>query len=387
MQKKKVAILGSTGSIGTQTLDVIASYSQLYEVYALTANNQVDLLIAQARRFQPEIVVIANEKHYPKLSEALADLPIKVYTGQQAICQVVQEDPIDIVVAALVGYAGLESTIHAIRAKKRIALANKETLVVAGQLIRQLTQKHSARIIPVDSEHSAIYQCCMGENNDLEKIILTASGGPFRTFTLDQLRTVTKEQALNHPNWQMGAKVTIDSASMMNKGFELIEAKWLFYEAAAKFEVIVHPESIVHSMVQFKDGSVKAQLGVPDMRLPIQFALSCPNRLPSNFERLDFAKIATLTFEKPDTSRFRNLALAIDAMDKGGNLPCILNAANEIAVDAFLHDKITFLGMSDLIDRSMQRVAFLADPQYEDYVSTDLETRRIATELLQTHSF
>ncbi|MBP8776814.1 MAG: 1-deoxy-D-xylulose-5-phosphate reductoisomerase [Bacteroidaceae bacterium] len=387
MQKKKVAILGSTGSIGTQTLDVIASYSQLYEVYALTANNQVDLLIAQARRFQPEIVVIANEKHYPKLSEALADLPIKVYTGQQAICQVVQEDPIDIVVAALVGYAGLESTIHAIRAKKRIALANKETLVVAGQLIRQLTQKYSARIIPVDSEHSAIYQCCMGENSDLEKIILTASGGPFRTFTLDQLRTVTKEQALNHPNWQMGAKVTIDSASMMNKGFELIEAKWLFYEAAAKLEVIVHPESIVHSMVQFKDGSVKAQLGVPDMRLPIQFALSCPDRLPSNFERLDFAKIATLTFEKPDTSRFRNLALAIDAMDKGGNLPCILNAANEIAVDAFLHDKITFLGMSDLIDRSMQRVAFLADPQYEDYVSTDLETRRIATELLQTHSF
>jgi len=387
MQKKKVAILGSTGSIGTQTLDVIASYSQLYEVYALTANNQVDLLIAQARRFQPEIVVIANEKHYPKLSEALANLPIKVYTGQQAICQVVQEDPIDIVVAALVGYAGLESTIHAIRAKKRIALANKETLVVAGQLIRQLTQKYSARIIPVDSEHSAIYQCCMGENSDLEKIILTASGGPFRTFTLDQLRTVTKEQALNHPNWQMGAKVTIDSASMMNKGFELIEAKWLFYEAAAKLEVIVHPESIVHSMVQFKDGSVKAQLGVPDMRLPIQFALTCPDRLPSNFERLDFAKIATLTFEKPDTSRFRNLALAIDAMDKGGNLPCILNAANEIAVDAFLHDKITFLGMSDLIDRSMQRVAFLMDPQYEDYVSTDLETRRIATELLQTHSF
>ena len=344
-------------------------------------------MIAQARRFQPEIVVIANEKHYPKLSEALPDLPIKVYTGQQAICQVVQEDPIDIVVAALVGYAGLESTIHAIRAKKSIALANKETLVVAGQLIRQLTQKYSARIIPVDSEHSAIYQCCMGENSDLEKIILTASGGPFRTFTLDQLRTVTKEQALNHPNWQMGAKVTIDSASMMNKGFELIEAKWLFYEAAAKLEVIVHPESIVHSMVQFKDGSVKAQLGVPDMRLPIQFALSCPDRLPSNFERLDFAKIATLTFEKPDTSRFRNLALAIDAMDKGGNLPCILNAANEIAVDAFLHDKITFLGMSDLIDRSMQRVAFLADPQYEDYVSTDLETRRIATELLQTHSF
>ncbi|MFA6873107.1 MAG: 1-deoxy-D-xylulose-5-phosphate reductoisomerase [Bacteroidaceae bacterium] len=387
MQKKKVAILGSTGSIGTQTLDVIASYSQLYEVYALTANNQVDLLIAQARRFQPEIVVIANEKHYPKLSKALADLPIKVYTGQQAICQVVQEDPIDIVVAALVGYVGLESTIHAIRAKKRIALANKETLVVAGQLIRQLAQKYSTRIIPVDSEHSAIYQCCMGENSDLEKIILTASGGPFRTFTLDQLRAVNKEQALNHPNWQMGAKVTIDSASMMNKGFELIEAKWLFYEAAAKLEVIVHPESIVHSMVQFKDGSVKAQLGMPDMRLPIQFALSCPDRLPSNFERLDFAKIATLTFEKPDTSRFRNLALAIDAMDKGGNFPCILNAANEIAVDAFLHDKITFLGMSDLIDRSMQRVAFLKDPQYEDYVSTDIETRRIATELLQTHSF
>lgn len=383
MRKKQIAILGSTGSIGTQALQVIAAHRDLYEVYALTANNQVDLLIDQAKRFMPEAVVIANESKYNLLKEALANLPIKVYTGSDAIAQIVESQPIDIVLTAMVGYAGLKPTINAIRTKKTIALANKETLVVAGDLINQLAQQYGAAIIPVDSEHSAVFQCLTGEmRNKIEKIILTASGGPFRNYTLEQLATVTPQQALNHPNWKMGAKVTIDSASMMNKGFEMIEARWLFGVKPQQVEAVIHPQSIIHSMVQFEDGAIKAQLGVPDMRLPIQYAFSYPDRLNSSFGRIDFDKITDLTFEKPDTKRFRNLLLANESMVKGGNMPCIVNAANEIMVDAFLRNKIGFLAMSDIINDVMQKISFIPTPSYEDYVETDKEARQLAQSLI-----
>lgn len=379
--KKQIAILGSTGSIGTQALQVIEEHPDLYEAYVLTANNKVDLLIEQARKFKPEAVVIANEDKYLELKEALSDLPIKVYAGTEALCQVVESKPIDIVLTAMVGYAGLKPTMSAIRAGKIIALANKETMVVAGEIINALANEYRTPILPVDSEHSAIFQC-LEVNNPLEKVILTASGGPFRTFTMDQLRTVTKEQALKHPNWSMGAKITIDSASMMNKGFEVIEAKWLFGVRPDQIEVVVHPQSVIHSMVEFEDGAVKAQLGVPDMRLPIQYAFSYPQRVRSSFDRLDFMKCHDLTFEAPDTKRFRNLALAYEALHQGGNMPCIVNAANEVVVASFLKDRISFLGMSDVIEKAMQRVPFIKTPTYEDYVSTDAETRRIAAELV-----
>lgn len=381
--KKQIAILGSTGSIGTQALQVIEEHPDLYEAYVLTANNRVDELIAQARRFMPEAVVIANEAKYAQLKEALADLPIKVYAGEEAICQIVQEEPVDMVLTAMVGYAGLRPTIHAIRARKTIALANKETLVVAGDLINDLARVNGTPILPVDSEHSAVFQCLAGETgNPIEKVILTASGGPFRTFTAEQLKTVTKEQALRHPNWDMGAKITIDSASMMNKGFEVIEAKWLFGVRPEQIEVVVHPQSVIHSMVQFEDGAIKAQLGMPDMRLPIQYAFSYPDRPHASFPRLDFAQCTQLTFEQPDTERFRNLALAYEALHRGGNMPCIVNAANEICVAAFLHDRISFLGMSRVIEQTMERVAFVRKPTYEDYVATDAEARRVAEEIL-----
>lgn len=379
--KKQIAILGSTGSIGTQALEVIAEHPDLYEAYALTANNRVDLLIEQARKFRPEAVVIANPDKYRQLKEALSDLPIKVYAGTDALAQIVESGPIDIVLTAMVGYAGLRPTMNAIKAGKVIALANKETMVVAGELVNALANEYQAPILPVDSEHSAIFQC-LEFNNPLEKVILTASGGPFRTYSMEQLKTVTKEQALRHPNWNMGAKITIDSASMMNKGFEVIEAKWLFGVRPDQIEVVVHPQSVIHSMVEFEDGAVKAQLGVPDMRLPIQYAFSYPQRIRSSFDRLDFMKCHELTFEAPDTRRFRNLALAYEALHQGGNMPCIVNAANEVVVAAFLKDQISFLGMSDVIEKTMQKVAFVKTPTYEDYVSTDAETRRIAAEMV-----
>ena len=379
--KKQIAILGSTGSIGTQALQVIEEHADLYEAYALTANNRVDELIAQARKFMPEIVVIGNESKYLQLKEALADLPIKVYAGEEALCQIVAEQPVDMVLTAMVGYAGLRPTMNAIRARKTIALANKETLVVAGELINELARVNGTPILPVDSEHSAVFQCLTGEvGNAIEKVILTASGGPFRTFTREQLATVTKEQALRHPNWNMGAKITIDSASMMNKGFEVMEAKWLFGVRPDQIEVVVHPQSVIHSMVQFEDGAVKAQLGMPDMRLPIQYAFSYPDRLHASFPRIDFRTCTNLTFEQPDTSRVRNLALAYEALHRGGNMPCIVNAANEVCVAAFLHDRLSFLGMSDIIERTMQRASFIRKPSYEDYVATDAEARRIAEE-------
>ena len=379
--KKQIAILGSTGSIGTQALQVIEEHPDLYEVYALTANNKADLLAEQARKFHPEVVVIANEDRYLQLKEALEDLPVKVYAGNDALSQVVEAGPIDIVLTAMVGYAGLRPTINAIKAGKTIALANKETLVVAGELVTRLANEYHAPILPVDSEHSAVFQC-LEMNNPVHKVILTASGGPFRTYTMDQLQTVTKEQALKHPNWHMGAKITVDSASMMNKGFEVMEAKWLFGVRPDQIEVVVHPQSVIHSMVEFEDGAVKAQLGVPDMRLPIQYAFSYPRRVHLSGERLDFSKYSTLTFEKPDTARFRNLALAYEALHQGGNMPCIVNAANEVVVSAFLSDKISFLGMSDVIEKAMARVPFIQIPDYTDYVETDAETRRIAAELV-----
>ena len=379
--KKQIAILGSTGSIGTQALQVIEEHPDLYEVYALTANNQVELLAQQARKFQPEAVVIANEERYQELKDALADQPVKVYAGADALAQIVESAPIDIVLTAMVGYAGLRPTMNAIKAGKAIALANKETLVVAGELVTALAEQYHTPILPVDSEHSAIFQC-LETYNPVSKLILTASGGPFRTFTHEQMATVTKEQALKHPNWTMGAKITIDSASMMNKGFEVIEAKWLFGVPADRIEVVVHPQSVIHSMVEFEDGAVKAQLGVPDMRLPIQFAFSYPKRESLSGERLDFAKYSTLTFEKPDTQRFRNLALAYEAIRQKGNMPCIINAANEVVVAAFLHDQISFLGMSEVIEKAMQTVAYIQTPTYEDYVATDAETRRITAEMI-----
>ncbi|HCK23443.1 MAG TPA: 1-deoxy-D-xylulose-5-phosphate reductoisomerase [Bacteroides graminisolvens] len=383
IKKKQIAILGSTGSIGSQALQVVAEHPDLYEVYALTANNSVEQLIQQARQFMPEAVVIANENKYEELKQALSGLPIKVYAGVEALCQVVESGPIDIVLSAMVGYAGLKPTINAIKARKQIALANKETLVVAGELINSLANTYKAPILPVDSEHSAIFQCLAGEfDNPIEKIILTASGGPFRTCSLEQLSLVKKEQALKHPNWDMGAKITIDSASMMNKGFEVIEAKWLFGVRPDQIEVVVHPQSVIHSMVQFEDGSVKAQLGMPDMRLPIQYAFSYPYRIQSSFERIDFTKCTNLTFEQPDTKRFRNLALAYEAMNKGGNLPCIVNAANEVVVAAFLRDEIGFLQMSDVIEQTMCKVSYINQPDYDDYVATDAEARRIAAGLI-----
>ena len=380
IEKKKIAILGSTGSIGTQALQVIEEHSELYEAYVLTANNRVEQLIEQARRFQPEAVVIANPEKYEMLRDALSDMPIKVYAGADALCQVVQEKPVDVVLTAMVGFAGLPPTISAIKAGKAIALANKETLVVAGELINRLAHEYHADILPVDSEHSAIFQCISGEISPIEKIILTASGGPFRTCTMEELATVTKAQALKHPNWDMGAKITIDSASMMNKGFEVIEAKWLFGVTPEQIQVVVHPQSIVHSAVQFEDGAVKAQLGVPDMRVPIQYAFSYPHRLHSSFDRLDLFKMSTLTFEEPDTKRFRNLELAYEALRRGGTMPCIVNAANEVVNRAFLEDRISFLRMSDVIETTMQRTSFMENPGYEDYVRTDAEARRIAAE-------
>ena len=382
MKKRQLAILGSTGSIGTQALEVVSEHSDLFEVYALTANNQVDLLINQARKYMPEVVVIANERKYPELKEALEDLPIKVWAGADAIAQMVQSEPIDMVLTAMVGYSGLRPTISAIKAGKAIALANKETLVVAGELIKKLAAEHKVPILPVDSEHSAIFQCLTGAyDNPIEKILLTASGGPFRRKTLEELATVTKAQALRHPNWTMGAKITIDSASMMNKGFEMIEAKWLFDVTPDQVQVVVHPQSVIHSMVQFEDGAVIAQLGIPDMKLPIAYAFSFPTRMRSMAPRLDFNQYSTLTFEEPDMERFRNLAFAFEAARQGGNMSCILNAANEVVVAAFLQDRIGFLQMSDVIEQTMRKASFIVNPSYEDYVATDTEARRLAAEL------
>ena len=384
-KKKQIAILGSTGSIGTQALQVIDEHSDLYEVYCLTANNQVELLARQAHQYKPAAVVIANEQRYDELRRLMDDMPdTKVYAGAQAIDEIVEATPIDIVLTAMVGYAGLSPTIHAIKAHKTIALANKETLVVAGALIRDLVMEHHATILPVDSEHSAIFQSLVGEDyNPIEKILLTASGGPFRNFTLEQLQTVTKADALRHPTWDMGAKITIDSATMMNKGFEVIEAKWLFDVDAKQIQVLVHPQSIVHSAVQFRDGAVKAQLGVPDMRLPIQYAFSFPERLSLSGDRLDLFSTQKLEFFEPDLKKFRCLALAFEAIERGGNMPCIVNAANEVVNRGFLEDRCSFLQMSDIIDETMQRCTFSAQPDYETYVATDAEARRIAAALIE----
>lgn len=381
--KKQIAILGSTGSIGTQALEVIEEHSDLYEVYCLTANNRVRELAEQARRFNPAAVVIANEAHYEELKSLLADCPdINVYAGRQAIDDIVTAGPIDMVLTAMVGFAGLSPTISAIKAHKKICLANKETLVVAGELICRLAAENHSPILPVDSEHSAIFQSIVGEgDNEIEKILLTASGGPFRTFSKEQLAKVTKADALNHPTWEMGAKITIDSASMMNKGFEVIEAKWLFGVDVDKIQVLVHPQSIVHSAVQFVDGAVKAQLGVPDMRLPIQYAFSYPDRLHLNGDRLNLFE-HPLEFFEPDMEKFHCLALAYEAMRKGGNMPCILNAANEIVNRGFLDDKCGFLDMPRIIEETMARVAFDANPSYDTYIATDAEARRVATELM-----
>ena len=382
--KKNIAILGSTGSIGTQALEVIEANPSLFEVYALTAGNNVDLLIRQAHRFQPEMVVIANQQLYPQLKDALADLPVKTFAGADAIAQIAEMEAVDIVLTAMVGYAGLKPTIHAAKAGKRIALANKETLVVAGELINELCQQYHATIIPVDSEHAAIFQCLVGEgNNPIEKLILTASGGPFRTYNWNELEHVTPAQALKHPNWDMGAKITIDSASMMNKGFEVIEAKWLFGVTPQQIEVVVHPQSIIHSMVQFADSSIKAQMGLPDMKLPIQYAFTYPERVPTNFPRLDFSLYPHFTFEKPDMERFRNLAFAYEAIGRGGNMPCILNAANEVVVAAFLKEKTGFLEMSDIIESVMGKMPFIPKPVYDDYVATDREARAMATSMIK----
>jgi len=383
MQKRKIAILGSTGSIGTQALEVIKANEDIFEVEVLTAQNNADLLIEQSLTFKPNCVVIGNDDLYDKVHSALDNAGIKVYAGAKALESVVQMDSIDIVLTSMVGYAGLLPTIKAIEAGKHIALANKETLVVAGELITKLAEEKGVNIYPVDSEHSAIFQCLVGEfHNPIEKIILTASGGPFRGKKREDLAKVTKVQALKHPNWVMGAKITIDSASLMNKGLEVIEAKWLFGLKASQIEVVVHPQSIIHSLVQFEDGSMKAQMGLPDMKLPIQFALGFPNRIKSDFPRFDFTKYPSLTFEQPDTETFRNLQLAFEAMDKGGNLPCIMNAANEIAVEAFLQDKIGFLEMSDLIENCMSKVDFIQKPSIDDYIQTDQATRRLAQTLV-----
>ena len=381
--KKHIAILGSTGSIGTQALDVVREQSDHFVVEVLTANSNAELLVHQAKEFNPNIVVISDETQYKRVSDALWQLDIKTYAGEDSLAQVVEAEDIDIVLTALVGYAGLKPTLSAIKAGKQIALANKETLVVAGELVTKLAKDKGVNIYPVDSEHSAIFQCLVGEfHNHIEKIYLTASGGPFRGKKKKELEGVTREQALKHPNWEMGAKVTVDSASMMNKGLEVIEAKWLFGLNTEQIEVVVHPQSIVHSIVQFEDGSMKAQMGLPDMKLPIQYALGYPKRLKSEFPRLDFMNHPSLTFERPDTETFRNLALAFEAMQKGGNLPCILNAANEVAVKGFLNDKVKFLEMPNIIERCMEDVSFVKEPSYDDYVLTDAETRAKAVELI-----
>ena len=380
---KQLAILGSTGSIGTQTLDVVRQYPNAFSVYALTAHRSVDMLIQQALEFNPAVVCIADEAYYPRLREALSDLPIQVMAGEKAIAELVTMPEIDVVVAAMVGYAGLRPTIEAIRAKKTIALANKETLVVAGEIICRLAQRYKVNILPVDSEHSAIFQSLVGESRDsIEKLLLTASGGPFRTFTYEQMQHVTAAQALQHPNWEMGAKITIDSASMMNKGFEVIEARWLFDIPVDKIQVLVHPQSVVHSAVQFVDGSVKAQLGTPDMRMPIQYALTYPERWHSDVPRLDLFATKQLTFEEPDLQRFPNLRLAYEAMERGGNMPCILNAANEVVNLAFREGRCGFLQMSEVIAETMAKTTFITEPTYEDYVQTDRLARQIATTIL-----
>ena len=380
-----LCILGSTGSIGTQTLDVVRAYPDRYSVYALCAHRSVDKLVEQAREFHPEVVCIADESLYETLNAKLSTLNVKVWAGADAIAQVVTMPSIDVVVAAMVGYAGLRPTIEAIKAGKTIALANKETLVVAGEIICDLALRHHTPILPVDSEHSAIFQSLVGEDkSEIEKILLTASGGPFRSFTLDQMKTVTAADALKHPNWAMGAKITIDSASMMNKGFEVIEAKWLFGVPVEKIQVLVHPQSIVHSAVQFTDGAIKAQLGAPDMRLPIQYALSFPERLASSFPRADLFSLGSLTFEQPDLNRFPNLGLAYEAMRRGGNMPCVLNAANEVVNLAFRQGRCGFLQMSDVIARTMAKADYIQKPTYEDYVATDAEARRLAEQQLSS---
>lgn len=382
--KKKIAILGSTGSIGTQALQVIEEHPDLYEARVLTAHRQADLLIAQARKFLPQCVVIADESLYPQVREALADTDVQVYAGAEALCQVVQLPSVDIVLTALVGFSGLRPTISAIEAGKPIALANKETLVVAGELVTRLAMEHRVPILPVDSEHSAIFQSLMGEDaNEIEKIILTASGGPFRKFSLEQLRDVTPQQALKHPNWDMGAKITIDSASMMNKGFEVIEAKWLFGVEPDRIQVVVHPQSVVHSAVQYQDGAVKAQLGVPDMRVPIQLALSYPQRLSSQFPRLDWYQMQDLTFERPDMEKFRCLQMAYRALSEGGNMPCVLNASNEVVNLAFRQGRCGFLQMADIVERTLDAVPFQHDNTLEDYLACDAEARRISAQMLQ----
>ncbi len=379
---KRIAILGSTGSIGTQALEVIRSYPDLFEVELLSAQNSWELLVKQATEFQPNIVVITNKEHYNKVKEALEPYPIKVYTGKQALSESVTSGQIDMILAAMVGFAGLEPTIKAIEAGKTIALANKETLVVAGELITSLVIKHSVPILPVDSEHSAIFQCLVGEKSPIDKIILTASGGPFRNHTLDKLKRVTKSDALNHPNWCMGQKITIDSASLMNKGLEVIEAKWLFGLNPNQIEVVIHPQSIIHSMVQFVDGSIKAQMGLPDMKLPIQYAFTFPQRVSSQFPRLDFGQLHTLTFEKPDVNRFPNLGLALEALRVGGNMPCILNAANEVAVEAFLKEQISFMAIPEVVEGAMHAIPLINHPSLSDYYSTDSETRIKSIELI-----
>lgn len=382
--RKRIAILGSTGSIGRQTLEVIGQNPEHFEVEVLTANNNADLLIEQAKRFKPNMVVVVNECRYGVVREALKNEPVKVFAGKEAMNQVVQLDTVDLVMSALVGYAGLIPTINAIQAGKQVALANKETLVVAGEIITQEAVKNNISIYPVDSEHSAIFQCLAGEHmNEIEKIYLTASGGPFRGFNNEQLTKVTIADALKHPNWTMGSKITIDSASMMNKGFEVIEAKWLFDLRPDQIEVVVHPQSIVHSLVQFRDGSLKAQMGLPDMKLPIQYALHFPRRLASAFKRFSFLEYPALTFEQADTKIFRNLALAFEALNQGGNMPCILNAANEVVVQAFLKGKVSFISMPDLIRESMQRMSFIKNPVLDDYIQTDKETRLLTASLMK----
>jgi len=384
---KRIAILGSTGSIGTQTLEVISQHPDQFEVEVLTANNNIDLLIEQAKLFRPNVVVISNSCHYDQLKDALKDEPVKVFAGREALQQVVEMSTIDIVVTAMVGYSGLIPTCNAIKAGKHIALANKETMVVAGEIINRLAIENRVNIYPVDSEHSAIFQCLVGEfNNEIEKIYLTASGGPFRGFTMEQLAQVTKTDALKHPNWDMGAKITIDSASLMNKGFEVIEAKWLFGLKPEQIDVIVHPQSIIHSIVQFCDGSMKAQMGLPDMKLPIQYALNFPDRLTSEFKRFNFLDYPKLTFEQPNTKNFRNLALAFEALNQGGNMPCILNAANEVVVQAFLSDKVNFLQMPEIIEQIMEKAAFIKNPNLDDYVQTDKETRILTSALIKNQA-
>ena len=381
---KQIAILGSTGSIGTQTLDVVRQHPEAFSVYALSAHRSIDLLIKQALEFNPAVVCIADETYYRPLCDALSDLPIRVLAGEKALAEMVTMPAIDVVVAAMVGYAGLRPTIEAIKAKKTIALANKETLVVAGEIIDRLAKRYKVDILPVDSEHSAIFQSLVGEDmTSVEKLLLTASGGPFRNFTLEQMQYVTAAEALRHPNWEMGAKITIDSASMMNKGFEVIEARWLFDIPVDKIQVLVHPQSVVHSAVQFVDGSVKAQLGTPDMRMPIQYALTYPERWMSDVARLDLFATQSLTFEEPDLKRFPNLALAYEAMNKGGNMPCVLNAANEVVNLAFREGKCGFMQMSDVIAKTMEKTMFITEPTYEDYVQTDKEARKIALGLLK----